>query len=148
MASIGHSLGENAKITKVQATAASAGTAVNSSSVNMAGFEGVIFCASIGTANTGNFITAQQSSDDGSSDSFTDIAGTKVASDGTSTDLLVEVYQPREQYVRCHVDRSGTNTTVEAIWAIQFNPRKGKVDNTSPAAQEFETHLSPAEGTA
>lgn len=148
MTSIAHSVLKNTKITKVKATVSSAGTTVDSDSVDMTGFEGVAFLASIGTANSGNFITAQQSSDDGSSDAFTNLTGTKVASDGTSTDLLVEVYQPREQYVRAHVDRSGANTTVEAIWAVQFNPRKAPIDNASPAAQEAESHLSPAEGTA
>lgn len=144
----GHSLLDNAKVTKVKATQSSAGTAVNSDSVDMQGYEGVAFFASLGTANSGNFMKIQQSSDDGSSDSFADLTGTKVSSDGTSTDLLAEVYQPRERYVRAVVDRSGANSTVEAIWAVRFNPRKAPIDNASPADTEAETHLSPAEGTA
>lgn len=144
----GHSLLKNAKVTKVKATQSSAGTTVDSDSVDMQGYEGVAFLVSLGTANSGNFITAQQSSDDASSDAFTNLKGSKVSSDGTSTDLLLEVYQPRERYVRCHVDRSGANSTVEAMWAIQFNPRKAPIDNASPADTEAETHLSPAEGTA
>ena len=148
MTRIGHSLLDNARVTKVKATQSSAGTTVDSDSVDMQGYEGVLFLTSIGTANSGNFITVQQSSDDGSSDAFTNLENTKVSSDGTSTDLLAEVYQPQERYVRCHVDRSGANTTVEAIWAIQFNTRKAPIDNASPADTEAETHLSPAEGTA
>lgn len=135
------SLLDNVKITKVNAYAASAGTAINSTSVDMQGFEGVVFVTSLATANAGNSVNVAQSEDNST---FNDLEGTAQvpASDGHL--VAIDVYRPRERYVRAEVDRGGTNTVVDAIFAIQYNGAKPPF--TSIATQE--THVSPAEGTA
>lgn len=141
-------LGKNVKVTKLAATqSGAASTYSGASSVDMSGFEGVIFLVSLGTAATDNGVKAQQSSDDGSSDAFADLEGTKVLSDGTETDLVLAIHRPRERYLKPIVLR-GTSSTVEAIWAVQYGARKMPIDNDSPTAQAAENHVSPAEGTA
>jgi hypothetical protein len=138
-------LSNGIKITKVADHSAANTTDVESSGVDMAGFEGVIFMTSFGTAAADNIINAQQSTDNST---FADLLGTAVALAGASDeDQWIDIYRPREQYVRCHVERA-TSTTVESIWAIQYGARKLPVDNTTSGTIAGEAHVSPAEGTA
>ena len=137
-------LSSQVKITKVQDHTAAGTSAVNSDSVNMAGFEGVVFITSFGTAASGNTIEVSQSADDSS---FSDLLGTSVTSGTTDEDVWVDVYRPSEQYVRCEIAR-GTSSTLESIWAIQYGARKLPVDNSTSGTIIGEAHVSPAEGTA
>lgn len=136
----------NTKIVKVSATVSTATSAVNCTVVDTLGYEGVMFVASIGTANSGNGIKVQQGQASNLSDAA-DLAGSAVMSDGTQTDLVADVYQPQERYVRAVVIRAGATTTVEAVWAILYGPRVVPISNVT-AAQAAELSLSPDEGTA
>lgn len=136
----------NSKIIKVSATVSTGTSAVVLTAVDTLGYEGVMFLASIGSANAGNGIKVQQGQASGMGDA-SDLAGSAVMSDGTQTDLVADVYQPLERYVRCVVIRAGTTTTVEAVWAILYGPRTVPVTNVT-AAQAAEFSLSPDEGTA
>jgi len=135
------------KITKVEDHTAAGTTDVDSASVDMAGYEGVLFLTSFGTAATNNYISAQQSSDDGSADAFADLTGTKIGATASDEDVWADIYRPRERYVRAHVEL-GTSSTVESIWAIQYGGRKQPVDNTTTGTIIGEAHVSVAEGTA
>jgi len=138
-------LSNDVRITKVSGAVAAGTTAVNSAVVDMQGYDGVIFLASLGTAAANNGVKAQQGQVSNMSDAA-DLAGTLVSSNGTQTDLVLEIFRPRERYVRAAVVR-GTTTTVDAIWAIQFMAAKMPVNNVT-AAQAAEIWASPAEGTA
>ncbi|MFO8012120.1 MAG: hypothetical protein R6X20_02325 [Phycisphaerae bacterium] len=134
---------ENVKVTLVKAQQTSAGTDVESDSVDMEGFEGVVFLAKIATANAANFLKAQQSSDDGSSDAFADLEGTKVVPGDDGDQAKLDIYRPRERYVRAVIDRGGASTATGDIYAVQYGARKAPIAN-----DDAETHVSPAEGTA
>lgn len=136
-------LSKNVKITKVKALSASAGTAVNSDSVDMAGFDGVVFFGRIATANAANFGNVAQSSDDSV---FADLAGTKVVPGDDADSFSIDVYKPTKRYLRCEVDRGGVNTIVGDIYAVQYGAHKKPT--THGATVDSETHISPAEGTA
>ena len=138
-------LSKHVKVTKVSATVTAGTSAVNGTVVDMQGFEGVVFIASLGTAAADNGIKAQQGQQSNLSDAA-DLAGTQVLSDATQTDLVLDVYKPQERYIRPVVVR-GTSTTVEAVWAIQYEARTKATTNVT-AAQAAELHVSPDEGTA
>lgn len=138
-------LSKHVKVTKVSATVAAGTSAVNGTVIDMQGFEGVMFVASVGTAAADNGIKAQQGQQSNLSDAA-DLASTQVLSDATQTDLVLDVYKPQERYVRPVIVR-GTSTTVEAVWAIQYEARTKPTDNTT-TAQAAELHVSPDEGTA
>lgn len=139
-------LSKRTKLTKVKGRQTSAGTAINSDSVDMQGWEGVMFFGQIDTANAANFANAAQSSDDGSSDAFADLEGTKVVPGDNNDSFLIDVYRPTERYVRCEVDRGGANTAVGEIYALQYGPRS--MPTTHGSTIDAETHVSPDEGTA
>ena len=138
-------LSSNVKITKVSDYAAAATSAINSASVDMSGYTGVLFIASFGTAAANNTMNAAQGADD--SADWEDLTGTSVASGASDEDVWVDVYRPTDRYVRAEIAR-GTSTTLEAIWAIQYGPRTAPVDNTTTGTISGEVHASPAEGTA
>ena len=136
-------LNKNVEITKVKALSASAGTAVNSDSVDMAGFDGVVFFGRIATADAANSGNVAQSSDD---ITFVDLAGTKVVPGDDADSFSIDVYKPTKRYLRCEVDRGGADTIVGDIYAVQYGAHKKPT--THGATIDSETHISPAEGTA
>ena len=138
-------LSKNSKITKLDATQGAAASDYNGGILDMQGYEGVVFLASLGTAAADNGLKVQQGAASNLSDAA-DLLGTQLLSDGTQTDLVTEIIKPLERYVRPVVIR-GTSSTIEAIWAIQYGNRKGAVNNAT-TAQAVEIHSSPAEGTA
>lgn len=111
-------LSKNVKVTLVAAGAVSAGTAINSTAVDMSGFEGVIFVGSFATANAGNTANAAQSSTSGGS--YADLAGTEIAPGGNGDSFLIDVYRPTDRFVRCEIDRSGADTITGDVYAIQY----------------------------
>ncbi len=136
-------LSKNVKLTKVLALSSSAGTALNTASVDMQGFEGVMFFGRMATADVGNFANLAQSSDDSS---FADLLGTKVVPGDDADSFMIDVYRPLDRFVRLEVVRAGADTIVGDIYAIQYSGRTAPT--THGATIDAETHISPAEGTA
>jgi len=137
-------LSKSCKFTKVADHSSAATSAINSASVDMLGYDGVIFITSFGTAASNNTINAAQCDDDST---FLDLEGSSVTSGSSDEDVFVEVYRPKDRYVRCEVAR-GTSSTCESIWAIQYGARKQPVDNTTTGTIAGELHVTPDEGTA
>ena len=144
-------LSPNVKISIAIAPAAGAAgaTDIEGATLDMADFEGVLMVASFGaiTAGAVTGITAQQGADSGLSDA-TDLAGTgqTIADSADEKTFYIDLYRPRERYVRLHVDRATQNAVVASAIYIQYGPRKAPTTHGSNVAGE--THASPAEGTA
>lgn len=140
-------LSNEVKIRKVAAGAASAGTEVISSVVDMAGYEGVLFFATIATANAGNYMKAQQDTAVGMG-SAADIAGSKVVAAANGSVVWLDIYKPTERFVTANIIRAGANTVTGDIYAIQYGgkvkPELNLVANTIIG----ELSISPDEGTA
>lgn len=140
-------LSDEVKITKVSDVAASGTDAVEGTAVDMAGYDGVLFLSSIGTAAANNSMHAEQSSDAAVADAYADIAGSEVDVATSDEDLFIDILRPRERYVRPVVLR-GTATTVENIWAIQYRCKDGlPVDNETAGTIAGKKLVYPAEGT-
>jgi hypothetical protein len=129
------------KTTRVM-NAVSAGTSDTQSSsiIDMQGFDGVVFLASVGTVSNsavgtltvqGN--TANQTSGMATvsgvtgTNSFTD-AGAGASS---NTDLLLDYYRPQKRYLRAQFQRATANIVINGIWAQQYRARTEQV--TQPA---------------
>lgn len=138
-------LSNGIKITKVADHTTAGTSAVEATGVDMAGFEGVLFVTSFGTAASGNTLLASQ--DTASGGSYTDLLGSSVTSGTSDEDVWIDVYRPTKRYVRVEAAR-GTSSTLESIWAIQYGARKQPVDNTTSGTIVGEASVSPAEGTA
>ena len=143
---------EAEKVIRVSNAVAAGTTDVNCTGVDCANYESVEFIALFGTLTATQVTTlkAQQSSDNGSSDAWSDLTGTQTSAlaDDDDNDMgRLEVVKPRKQYVRCVVERGTENAVIDGVIAILRGPR------TKPITQDAtvvvnESHVSPAEGTA
>lgn len=122
----------------------------NGATLDMKGWDGVLVVAQFGTIATGavTLIKMQQGAAADLSDAA-DLAGTAqtVADDDDSKVKYIDLYQPRERYVRVVMDKDATNACAETVTYIQYSGQEGPVaaHGTNVAG---EAHMSPAEGTA
>jgi hypothetical protein len=140
------------KVTRVMNAVAAGTTAQNGSSVDMTGFDGVLFVALFGalTATQVTSLKAQQSADDGSADDFSDLTGTLTGPMGDDDDnkgAALDVFRPEKRYVRPVIGRGTANAVIDGVIAIQYCGRS--IPTSQAASIAFaEAHVSPAEGNA
>jgi len=137
-----HELSNIAKIDKVKGVTSDGTTAIESDSVDMQDYRGVLFLVELETPATDNIVNIAQSANDSD---FDDIENSGVVS-GTSEIVWVDHYDPRDRYVRCEVAR-GTSTVVSRIWALRYGARKGPADNNISGTIIGELHIGGIEGT-
>lgn len=128
-------------ITKVADGAISAGTAVNGTAIDLAGYDGVAFFCSIATANAGNYLSAQEGD---TSSPTADLAGSKVVAASNGQVVLLDICNPLKRYVRPVLIRAGANTVSGDIYAIKY---KGKKLPPAAAADVVKSLVSPVAGT-
>jgi hypothetical protein len=138
-------LSKNTKLTIVKAGTSTGGGAIDTDSVDMQGFEGVRFFGVFETADAGNFASIEQSSDDGSSDDFTGLLGTKVVPGDSADAFSIDVYRPEKRYVRAAIIRAGADTVLGEIYALQYGAKSAPT--TQGSTVDHEDHISPIEGT-
>lgn len=138
-------LSNTALITSALATTTAGTTTVTGTTIDMANFEGVLFIAKFGTAAANNTLHGEQGADSGLSDAA-DLLATETVGGASDEIMWLDLYKPRERYVRVMADR-GTSSTLDWGVALQYGARKLPVDNTTAGTIHGETHASPAEGT-
>lgn len=146
-----HSLENAVKVTRVMNAIAAGTTDQESSVIDMQGFDGVMFIAAFGaiTTNAVTSVKAQQGTDATVTDAA-DLLGTgiTVADDDDNQVVVLDIYRPRERYVRCVIDRGTQNAVIDGIVAIQYNGRRQPTTHDATTVVAAESHNSPAEGTA
>lgn len=119
-------LSKNVNIIVVSAASAAATTAVNSSIIDMSGWDGVVFVAVTGPLTSTSVLTlAAQESTANSTGGMAAIAGGATpayTAAGTETlnSFIVEVYRPQQRYLRAVLTRATANAVVDTIIAIQY----------------------------
>lgn len=135
------------KITKVKdPTTAAASSVVESDVLDMAGYEGVVFFTSYGTAAADNTIKLKGSTA-ASTSGMGDITGSSVGVASSDEDVWLDVYKPRYRYLQLAALRA-TSTKLGDIWAVQYGGRKLPEDNTTAGTIHGETNISQSTGTA
>jgi len=141
-------LSSNWKVKRVINATAAGTTTINSTSVDMSGFESVTFLVAFGAivAGAATSIKAQQSSDD---TSFNDLKGTAVTVADTDDNkvAILEVIRPLDRYVRVVVARATQNSTIDSAVAHQGRALEAAVSHDTTVLGS-ELHHAPAEGTA
>lgn len=142
---------KDVKLTRVMNAVAAGTTAQNSSEIDMEGFEGVMFILAVGTltATQTTSIKAQQTSTTGSG--YADLAGSGSGDfdDADSNQCAVlDVYKPREQFLRAVVTRGTANAVIDGVFALQYGPGKRPTTQDATTVALNELVVSPAEGTA
>lgn len=137
---------EDVKFDEVVSATATGVTTINSSILDMAGYEGVIFITSLGTADVTNGHKIQQGAASNMSDAA-DLLGSARLCNGTGKVIVSRLHRPRKRYVRCSVLRPVT-TTINSVQAIRYGARSKPVTNHVTNSMAVEELSSPAEGTA
>ena len=142
-------LSKNSKITVVANASAAGTSAIDSSSVDMTGFDGVLFICTFGAIVSDGVqsVNAAQSADDST---FADLEGTSVTVADTDDDkaVWVDIYRPGDRYVRLEVAKATQNSTIEGILAIQYQGTGLPTTHDSSTVLGGELHVTPDEGTA
>lgn len=134
---------------KIEAATAAGTSDITSDTVDMQGFEGVVFIAHIGTL-TGSQVTSmkvQSSSDDST---YNDLLGTDSGNmDDTDGDqlIVIDIHKPLERYLQAEVLRGTANAVINGVIAIKYG---AATEASTQGATVFssEDHVSPIEGTA
>jgi len=142
-----HSLMENTKITQVMANQTAATSSKGSSVIDMEGYDGVVFVGSLSVGHAANNYIKGQQGTTSTTTNFADLLGTKIQSTASALQLWLDIYRPRERFVRAVVIRA-TSSVIYPMWAIQYNGSKMPIDNTTAGTIIGEVHVEPAEGTA
>lgn len=146
------SLLKNGEFVRVMNAVAAGTTSQNSTGVNCEGADAVTFIAAFGTITSGavTSIKAQQSSDDGSADDYSDIAGSSctVADDQDNKIAVLEIVRPLKKYVRLVVVRGTQNAVIDGVFAVATHARKVPVSQGSTVITTSKTLPGPEEGTA
>lgn len=133
------------------AVAAASNTDDNSTAIDTAGFDGVLFvCPITDCADTGvaSMIAEQETTSGGT---FAALAGatataTSAADDDLNTKLLiVDVYRPRERYVRVNRTSATANIAFGAVVAILYKGHKMPITQATAEVADSAMAVSPAE---
>lgn len=123
---------------------------ITTATVDMAGWDGVVFAVLFGTITDGTpAIKARQGQAANMSDGA-DLLGTLTSLAVTDDNkvALLEVSRPQDRYVDLQIVRGGaTGAVIDGVLAWQYNGRKQPItQDVSVGAVEY--HSSPIEGTA
>lgn len=117
--------------------AAGSSDITDAAEVDMAGYDGVIFIALLGTLTAGQ-VTKLRANGGNVSGTHAELAGatTAAAADGDSnTALVVDVYRPIHRYMRPSVLRATQNAVVNGILAIRYKGSKAPVTQAATIAE-------------
>jgi len=119
--------------------------------LDMQDYDGVLMIVKFASIASGatTSIKAQQGAASDMSDAA-DLSGTSisVADDDDNQIFVIDLYKPRERYVRLVVAKDSSNATAESAIYIQYSGRKMPIDNNVTNAVTYELYVAPLEGTA
>lgn len=134
--------------------AVSAGTddVLTSEAIDMAGWTAAKIYIGFGaiTAGATTTVKLQQSSDNGSVDTYADLedSGQAVAADDDNQVVVFDVVRPREQYLKVITTRADENAVVDFLLVVFYGGRKEPTSDDSATVVARKVLVSPAEGTA
>lgn len=141
---------ENERLERIMDSVAAGQAATNSAVLDTSGFDSVtVFCALGAIVATGTVIMKIQGGAESDGGDMADLADTSVAatSDDDEGILAVELYRPREQYIRAVVTTATANGEIDGVFAVLRDPQAIPITQSSDIIA-FELHASPAEGAA
>ena len=129
-------LGKDCKITRVSNSASASTTDVDSSRVDMTGFDSVLFLWLIGDVTSGSVIQAIAKSNaaDSTSSSTTEKSGTSITAGATDYDnkiLAVDLHRPTLRYAYSTLVIDTQNAVVDGCIAIQYNAKNPPITQGS-----------------
>lgn len=126
------------KVTRVSNSAAAAQTAIDSSRVDMTGFDSVVFIALLGDVTVSSVLTltAKENSADSTSGAAAITGAATAAYTATATDadnklLVSDIFRPSLRYAYVSLTRTAANAVVDGILAVQYNSKALPITQSS-----------------
>ena len=147
---LGKNLLNSVMVTRILAAVAAGQAASASDILDMEGFEGVLFIAKVGDVTNASVLTLEAQSDSvNSADNMERIGDpvTHTATDATEADdglLVLDVFKPRERYVRAVLTSATQDAVKDGVIAIQYGARKVPITQGSTVLDSA-TLISPAD---
>ena len=128
---------------------AAAATAITSSAVDTAGFDGCLFIVPLGTIVSGAATSIKVTQCDTTGGSYADLLGSNQTIADTDDDKLVyvDIVRPQEQFLKLVVSRATQNATIGGIIAVLYG-RRSLTTASHGSNVSGEQFNFPAEGTA
>lgn len=133
-------------------TLGAAGTsAITSSALDMAGYDGVLFIIPVGTITAGAVTSIKLTDCTTTGGSYNDVLGSNQAIADTDDDkcYYIDVQRPALQFLKVVVSRATQNAVIGGIFAIQYQkrsrPQAGLSQGSNVAGEQF---TSAIDGTA
>lgn len=141
-------LGEQVSAIVLSGAVAAGQTEIDSSSIDLAGYEGALILVHFGAITTGSVVTIHLE-DGATSSPTTDVLGSsQVVADTNDSDVaLIDLYAPLKRYARVVITRTGQDAVLNGIVAIRYGARVEAPTNDSASVVALKTLISPAEGT-
>lgn len=138
------------KVDGTNYTGAAGTSDLTSEALDTAGFEGVRIVLGFGAIVAGAVTSVKAQQCDTSGGTYADLEGTSisVADDDDNQCVVIDIYRPRERYIKIVTDRGTQNATVDFGVAVFYGARIGPVTEDTATVVARELHRSPAEGTA
>jgi len=143
---MGRQVINNEKWVKLKDHSAASTAAVESDIIDLAGYDGVTFVTSFGTANATNTVKVQGNTANQTT-GMTDLADTSLASGSSDEDVIVSLHKPRYRYLQVVAAR-GASSTLESVWARLYGASSSTTRNSVSGTQIAESHVNVTSGTA
>ncbi len=140
---------ESCKIERVENAVAAGTTDQTSDTVDMSGFHGCMFIATLGTLTASQVTTGKVTTSSDNS-TFNDVEGSQTTALDDADDnlmIVIDIYRPLERYLRFVLERGTANAVIDGVIAIQYDPISVATTASTDVAESL-TLLSPDEGTA
>ena len=126
-------------------TSAAGSTVLESSVIDMDGYDGILLFTRFGTAAADNLISAKMSS---ANDSGTmgNIEGSAIAPGASDEVQWLDIYRPRKRYLQLVATRA-TSSKLDGMWGLKYGARKLPTDNNTAGTIAGEALISPSTGT-
>lgn len=116
----------NVEFSVVEVAAGAAQTELTSDVVDMAGWTGVVFVASLGDVSENSVLGFVVDDSETGQGSWDDLAGplshTAGATDADNKLLILDVCRPEKRYLRARLTRTAANAVIGNIVAIKYGP--------------------------
>ena len=133
------------------AVAAASSTDSNSTIIDMAGWDGVIFVTTVTASTATSVVTLKAEQNTANSDTgMAALSGASASATSAVTDdlngktLIVSVHKPRERYVQAVRTSATANSAFGQVIAILYGPKAAPTATSSTTAASADT-VSPAE---
>lgn len=142
-------LSQETKTTLVKTAVAAGTTDIETDSVDMSGFDSVLFIAVFGTltATQVTSMHAEQSADDSTFNDLEDSGSAALADDDDDKIIQLDIHKPGDRYVRAVIDRGTANAVLNAVVAIQYNAKSVPTTQDADTVVETVQIIDPDEGT-